>query len=114
MLARPCSTSPRRSSRQAGGGYATTPRRSVSTGTAALLATARPRREQTAKGDPAKERRPEAQGAVGRAPCLLQDPINSRRWVPPNAGTEAEQARRDSDGAAGSRLWCNQRVGSSC
>src|ERR1044072_7436936 len=65
MPARPCSTSPRRSSRQAVAGYATTPRRCVSTGTAALPATARPRREQTARGDPIKQRRPEAQGRTG-------------------------------------------------
>ena len=52
IRARRCSTSPRRSSRQAAASYATTPRRCASTGTAALPATATPPREQTARGGP--------------------------------------------------------------
>src|SRR5689334_15785378 len=90
MPARPCSTSPRRSSRQAVAAYATTPRRCVSTGTGALPGTARPRREQTAKSDPIKERRPEA-GAY-RAFCKqCRGPLSA----PPLLGRGCRAERRE-------------------
>ena len=71
--ARRCSTSPRRSSRQAAASYATTPPRCVSIGMAALPATATRLREQTAKRGPIPAQPPrvphlETATQAGRAP----------------------------------------------
>src|SRR5215208_1672929 len=91
MPARRCSTLPRPSSRQAAVSYATTPRCYVSTGMAALPATATP---------------PRAQTAAGRRISVLGSRVRGSRRL----RRAQAVADRDPSGAACWRTWTGVRL----